>query len=527
MNCFASGLGATWRANLWNGLVRTFLILVLSSILVLPLNAQDNVAKRIALVIGNSAYENVPELKNPLNDSADLAAMLSAVGFEVILHTDQTQGKMLDTLRGFRRRADKAEIALIYFAGHGIEIDRQNYLLPIDAVLETDSDVNFEAVKLETMIFATSGAEQLSMVIVDACRNNPFAASMKRSNSSRSIGRGLSAVEPANNTLVAYAAKEGTTASDGAGRNSPYAAALIASLQQPDLEVGLMMRKVRDDVLASTGGKQEPFVYGSLSAEQIFLADTRGLSPTQPVIVTTDGAVEEVPDASAAEIVFWKSISDDSETSELEAYLNAYPDGFFAELARARIDEVGEGVSRPEDVTGPQGPEVTGQEEVDRNLTRAEIIELQERLSAIGHRLGTADGIAGRRTEAAIRDFEKAENMPITGQAARPVFSALRERVTESDLATWRSRLAAQAPRTVTAPTRTKATPRTNTVARPKAVVPEPKTTTASRPSTQYTQFCGANKQCATAQCRIGDSGEFWRKTRGCKFCTLYAQRCR
>lgn len=533
MNSFAPRLRTTNHAKIWSMLVQTLLIVKLTLLMVLPLQAQENGAKRIALVIGNSAYENVAELKNPGNDSADLAAALTAVGFEVILHTDQTQGAMLDTLRGFRRSADGAEVALIYFAGHGIEIDRQNYLLPVDAVLETDADVNFEAVKLETMIFATSGAKRLGMVIVDACRNNPFATSMKRSNSSRSIGHGLSAVEPAKNTLVAYAAKEGTTAADGAGRNSPYAKALIASLRQPDLEVGLMMRRVRDDVLASTGGKQEPFVYGALSAEQIFLNDTRDLSPIAPAILVTNGDVEDVPDASADEIVFWQSIVGSSETSELEAYLARYPDGFFVDLARARIKKSGKVVPGLEGPTNPLSPDkIAPQGDIERELTRREMVELQERLSAVGHRLGPADGIAGRRTEAAIRDYEKAQNLPILGQATWAILSALREQVRESELKTWRSKQTAAGPRTKSAPTQTKATSRSNAVSPPKAVspakvaAPKPKTETISKPLAKYKQFCGSNRQCGNSQCRIGTSGETWRKSRECRFCALYAQRC-
>ncbi|RLJ59236.1 putative caspase-like protein [Litoreibacter meonggei] len=524
MNSLALRLEATSPANIWNLFARVLLIATSTLLLMSPLQAQESGVERVALVIGNGAYENVAELKNPPNDSADLAAALTAVGFEVLLHTDQTQGSMLNTLRDFRRRASRAEIALVYFAGHGIEIDRQNYLLPVDAVLETDSDVNFEAVKLETMIFSASGAKQLSMVIVDACRNNPFAASMSRSTASRSIGHGLSSVEPTKNTLVAFAAKEGTTAADGTGRNSPYANALVAALGQPNLEVGLMMRKVREDVLQLTGGLQEPAVYGALPAEQIFLNDTRSLSPVAPEFIVTDRAIEDVPNASAGEIVFWKSISDSFQTSDLQTYLEIYPDGFFAELARARIKQAGGTVPQLRDPPAKVARDNTVSEpDIEDGFTRSEMVELQERLSALGHALGPADGIAGRRTEAAIRDYEKAKKLPVTGQATRAVLSALRDQVTDADLTTWRSKQTARASRKNATPTRTKA------VARPKVAAPKPtaaKPKSPSKPAAKQSQFCEANKQCATSQCRIGDSGEFWRKTRGCKFCSVYAQRC-
>jgi len=514
MSNFVAKFEGTYRADIRHVFFRALLAVTFLILLVPPLQAQVADGKRMALVIGNGAYKNVPELKNPRNDSSDIAAALKAVGFEVLLHTDQTQGSMLDTLRGFRRSASGAEIALIYFAGHGIEIDRQNYLIPVDAVLETDSDINFEAVPLETMIFAAGGATRLSMVIVDACRNNPFAASIKRVNSSRSIGRGLSAVEPTKNTLVAYAAKEGTTAADGVGRNSPYASALIASLGHPNLEVGLMMRRVRDEVLNATAGAQEPFVYGSLSAEQIFLNDTRGLSP-----VESEANVVTEPNASAAEIAFWQSISGNSETSELQNYLDLYPNGLFTELARARLNKFGEVAPRQEDPFSPLVPESNAPErDSGRELTRSEIVELQERLSAIGHSLGSADGIAGRRTESAIREFEAAENLPISGQPTLPVYYALRDRVSDSDLENWRSKRAARARTTNVTP------------ARPKVVTPEPKTAeteSSAGPSPAFRQFCASNRQCGTSQCIIGSSGKSWRKNRSCQYCPLYASRCK
>ncbi|SFR38810.1 Putative peptidoglycan binding domain-containing protein [Litoreibacter janthinus] len=531
-------MGPTYRASACREALQFAIVLMATLLLALPLLAQDGGSGRIALIIGNGAYENVAELRNPRNDSADLAASLTAAGFQVDLHLDQDQGKMLDTLRAFRRKADRAEIALIYYAGHGIEIDRQNYLLPVDAVLETDADVNFEAVKLETMVFAASGATRLSMVVVDACRNNPFASSMKRTNASRSIGRGLSAIEPTKNTLVAYAAKEGTTAADGIGRNSPYATALIDALGQRDLEVGLMMRRVRDSVLKATAGKQEPFVYGSLSADPIYLNDTRGIAPGTTIIDTSEGRVEDVPTANAAEIVFWKSIADTTKPSLLEAYLDLYPDGFFAELANAKIELLG-GATPPPQKVATAAPFETLAPVIaeDRALSRDELVELQERLSSLGHALGSADGVAGRRTKAAIREYEQAEGRPVLGLASLPVLKALRDKVSEAELKDWRARKAASVTKAKTAapkPAKAAARPKQVTqpkVVAPKATAPPPPKVVAKKvtpkPSNKYTQFCGANRQCGTAECRSGDSGQFFKKTRNCKFCSLYSQRCR
>lgn len=520
-------------------LLRRLMLALILLAMVLPgiVLAQDGQSRRIALVIGNGAYQNAPELSNPGNDAEDLAAALKNVGFEVIHRTDQTQGQLLDTLRTFQRKSSGADIALIYYAGHGIEIDRQNYLIPVDAVLETDSDVNFETVTLETVMFAASGATQLSMVIVDACRNNPFATSMQRSASSRSIGRGLSAVEPAQNTLVAYAAKEGTTAADGIGRNSPYAAALLKALARPDLEVGLMMRQVRDEVLGATNGQQEPFVYGSLSAEQIFLNEARGLSIVAPEGTSTSG-----PTADAAEIAYWQSISQGSNVDELETYLTLYPSGLFSNLARSRIARMrsvaslsgsesdvtdqnsGLSSERTQPAVGEQtvSPAPQIQQLTNRNLTRIETVELQERLSAAGHSLGRADGIAGRRTISAIRKFEEEEGLEITGAATWRVLQRLRSRVDDVALADWREEQTKQAAVPTSKPVQQIIAP-TKPTPTPKQSTAEP---VATSPSKGSSQFCRSNRQCETSECRAGAGTSNWRNRPSCSLCSIYVDKC-
>ncbi len=162
-------------------------------------------------------------------------------------------------MRDFRSCVAGADIAVIYYAGHRIEVDKQNYLIPTDATLASDGDVDYEAIPLDLVLRSVDSAKLLRLVIVDACRNNPFATNMTRAGASRSIGRGLARVEPSGNTFFAFAAKEGTTAADGEGRNSPVATALLQHIEEPGLEIGLLFRKVRDSVLEKTGGEQEPF----------------------------------------------------------------------------------------------------------------------------------------------------------------------------------------------------------------------------------------------------------------------------
>jgi tetratricopeptide (TPR) repeat protein len=227
--------------------------------------------RRIALVIGNSAYQGVSALPNPRRDAAAVAAALKSVGFQIVrLEGDLAREKLIDALRTFAREAASADWAVIYFAGHGLEVGGMNYLVPVDAKLESDRDVQYEAVALEQVVGAVEGARKLRLVVLDACRDNPFVARMKRTVASRSIGRGLARVEPEGGTLVAYAAKGGEIALDGSGANSPFVGALLRHLPTPGLEIGKLFRQVRDDVLAATGRKQEPFVYGSLPGEDFF-----------------------------------------------------------------------------------------------------------------------------------------------------------------------------------------------------------------------------------------------------------------
>ena len=190
-------------------------------------------SERVALVIGNASYANAPALANPLSDAADVGAALRRLGFSVTRLRNADYAALRRGLQEFTRTASGSEMAVVYYAGHGIEVDQRNYLVPVDARLASDHDVEFETVPLDLVVRSVERASGLRMVILDACRDNPFAASMRRAGTTRSIGRGLARVEPAGSTLVAYAAKGGTVAADGDGRNSPYTAALLAHLEEP------------------------------------------------------------------------------------------------------------------------------------------------------------------------------------------------------------------------------------------------------------------------------------------------------
>jgi len=239
--------------------------------------------RRVALVIGNSDYRAGGKLPNAKRDAVIFAETLRELGFSEVVEAPELDGAaMLRTLRDFATKAEKADWAVIYFAGHGIELGGANYLIPTDARLVSDRDVQFEAVALEQLIASLEGARKLRLVILDACRDNPFAARMTRTLTTRSIGRGLARVEPEGGTLVAYAAKAGQVAFDGHGENSPFLTSLRDRIRQPGVEINMVFRAVRDDVLAATGRRQEPFIYGSLPSEPFYFR------PAEPQRATLD-----------------------------------------------------------------------------------------------------------------------------------------------------------------------------------------------------------------------------------------------
>lgn len=227
---------------------------------------------RVALVIGNSAYRHVGALANPVNDAKAVAEALRRLGFASVTELkDATRAQMEGALKDLGDRSATAEWAMIFFAGHGIEIGGNSYLIPVDASLKRDTHVEDEAISLARAMSKVEGASRIGLVILDSCRDNPFVARMSRSAAAtRSVSAGLAPVEPDGNVLVAYAARHGTVAQDGAGRHSPFTEALLAHIEEPGLEINFLFRKVRDTVRRQTERRQEPFVYGSLGSDPVY-----------------------------------------------------------------------------------------------------------------------------------------------------------------------------------------------------------------------------------------------------------------
>jgi uncharacterized caspase-like protein len=286
--------------------------------------------KRVALVIGNSGYDKVARLANPASDAALMAETLKTVGFDnVDLRRDLKIADMRRALRDFVDKAADADVAVVYYAGHGIEVDGVNYLIPVDAILDRDRDIYDEALPLERVLVAVEPAKKLRLVILDACRDSPFTRSMKRTLASRAIGRGLAKIEPTSpNTLIAFASKAGSTASDGDGKNSPFTAALVNHVIKPGLDLRKAFGYVRDDVLKNTGNKQEPYLYGSLGGDDLALV------PAKPA------ATGPQADPQTAVRRDYELALQAGERDAWEAFLRAYPEGFYADLAKVQLKKI-------------------------------------------------------------------------------------------------------------------------------------------------------------------------------------------
>jgi uncharacterized caspase-like protein len=250
---------------------RSLTIAVFVSALV-ALSAPAHAQSRVALVVGNSAYRHTPRLINPINDARDIAAALASLGFDVSEAIDLDKASLDAALRAFADRSVSADTALVFYAGHGLQVAGQNYLLPIDAKLESERDLDFEAVRLDLVLrqLETGRAGKTSLVFLDACRDNPLARNLARAMGLRSLERGLAPVESGAGAFIAYSTQPGNIARDGVGRNSPFAAALLRHIAAPGYNVSALMIAVRKDVMAATGGRQVPWDHSALTGEFYF-----------------------------------------------------------------------------------------------------------------------------------------------------------------------------------------------------------------------------------------------------------------
>src|SRR6478609_9484494 len=306
---FDSGRGSTMR----------YPTLFLSLICMMFAASAANADRRVAFVVGNGTYKNVAALPNPPIDAKAMASALRNVGFEVVEGSNLTRDKMTEKLLDFGKKAEGADVALFFYAGHGIAVNGANYLLPIDADLKSEMDVKLgAAINVDLTLEQTMGDAKVKLVFLDACRDNPFAAKIRSAKATRSVNvqTGLAEMKSGEGTLIAFATGPGQTALDGeVGTNSPFTRALMANIAAPGIEIQQAMTKVRAQVQEETGKGQLPWGHTNLTGS-VYLNQAAA-----PAVTTEAASAPAGGTASEAELEFWRSIKDSNKTEELNAYL--------------------------------------------------------------------------------------------------------------------------------------------------------------------------------------------------------------
>jgi uncharacterized caspase-like protein len=251
--------------------------------------AAPGAERRVALVLGNAAYQNVPALTNPVEDAKAVSKELEALGFEVVSGFDLTKLQTQETIARFARTVRGADIALFFYAGHGMQVSGSNYLLPVDAALQDETSLDFEAVQVNFILRQMSRETQTRLVFLDACRDNPLAKAFGESSGLSDVSSGLAEIqiEKGGNTLVAFATSPNEVAFDGAGEHSPFSTALLAHLSEPNLPLTAAMTKVTGDVVKATDGLQRPWVNLSLTDDVILNPAAEPVKPPETEVATT------------------------------------------------------------------------------------------------------------------------------------------------------------------------------------------------------------------------------------------------
>lgn len=329
--------------------IRIFIYLMVSSAALFSVPLATQAAKRVALVIGNSAYEHVAVLDNPVNDATSISNALAAHGFEVIKGLDLNHNKMRTTIRKFSRALRSADVGVFFYAGHGIQVSGKNYLVPTDARLEDRFGIDFELVQLERIHHTMERSTKLNLVFLDACRNNPLARNLARSMGTRSssVGQGLAVMESGIGSLISFSTQPGNVALDGQGsRNSPYSASLAKHIAEGDGDITEILIKVRRDVMKATSQKQVPWEHSALT-QQFFFSKPKPAPQATP-------SISKPMILQQADIAFWNSVKDSNDLALLDAYLQKFPTGTFASIARLLTDKLKKELEREQQVTAKQ-----------------------------------------------------------------------------------------------------------------------------------------------------------------------------
>jgi peptidoglycan hydrolase-like protein with peptidoglycan-binding domain len=400
-----------------------YLTVVLSLLCMLFTAEAAKAERRVAFVVGNGAYKNVAQLPNPAVDAKAMASVLRNVGFEVVVGTNLTRDKMTEKLLDFGKKAQGADVAVFFYAGHGIAISGTNYLLPIDADIKSEMDVKLgAAINIDLTLDQTMSDAKVKLVFLDACRDNPFAAKIKSNASTRSVSvqSGLAEMKSGEGTLIAFATGPGQTALDGQeGTNSPFTRALIAHITTPGVEIQQAMTEVRAQVNEETNKGQLPWGHTNLIGS-VYLtpvaAPAPGAAPASPAPV----AVASTSSGTDVELEFWRSVKESNKPEELNAYLSNYPNGQFKSLALARIASLENGPSTTtRNLTTAIDPatfseDATQTTEDQIGLDKGQRRDVQRRLTGLGFDTKVT-GKFDDNTRSVIRRWQAARGYPTTG----------------------------------------------------------------------------------------------------------------
>ena len=397
--------------------------------------------KRVAFVVGNGAYKNVTPLPNPAIDARSMAALLRNVGFDVVEGTNLTRDKMTEKLLDFGKRAEGADVALFFYAGHGIAVNGTNYLLPIDADLKSEMDVKLgAAINVDLTLDQTMGDAKVKLVFLDACRDNPFAAKIRSAKATRSVSveSGLAEMKSGEGTLIAFATGPGQTALDGeTGTNSPFTRALMANIAAPGVEIQQAMTRVRAQVNEETNKNQLPWGHTNLIGS-VYLNPVAGAAEANAEAANTPAVA--TGSTSEVELEFWRSIKDSNKPEELNAYLTNYPNGQFKSLALARIASLQDGPSTTtRNLTTGIDPATFTQEadqsaEDQLGFDRAQRRDVQRRLNALGFDTKVS-GKFDDTTRAVIARWQAARGYPRSGFLNALQLKALQSEISATKVA--------------------------------------------------------------------------------------------
>jgi uncharacterized caspase-like protein len=399
--------------------------------------------RRVALVVGNASYTAVPPLANPLRDAKAISASLKRLGFEVVEGYDLKMDEMTSVVREFARKLDGAKAGVVYYAGHGIAVGDENYLLPVDASLTTEADLDFRAVNVQLVLRQMQRDERVNILILDACRDNPFTAQL--AGRSRAVSRGLTAIETqsASGILIAFATDPRATALDGEkDGNSPFTAALLNHIETPEVSITTVMDRVRADVWEATGKKQKPWTNSSIIGEFKLNPTLRLAAVDASMAVKAIDAAAPVPalpqapsfDRAQMDVKMWEVAERGNSPGDYKAYLEAFPSGQFAAFAKNRLASLMPATPPASAAAQPAGlADEALKNEVGSAATEAAIKlaakerrELQIRLNLGGFKSGKLSGDFGPSQRDAIKQWQATRGIPATGFLTAMQVTALR-----------------------------------------------------------------------------------------------------